>query len=279
MLEPSEAAAKSLQAARFLSDALNAQPPVAVVFGTGWGGLSDGYATLGVAPFDDIPGFGPAGAPGHRGVVKAVETEGGPLLVQDGRLHCYEGYSSLEACFPVWAYAALGVKVLVLLSAAGGLNPAYTPGDLMIVRDHIYLFGANPLIGVPEAPGCDRFIMAADFYPESVQEALRGAVPAEARCEQGVYAYTSGPSFETESEASLLRIAGADAVGMSTAPEAIVARSVGMAAGAVCCISNMLLPYRTGASEAGAVLDIVRGTASTLTGFLDRIATFEDMIG
>lgn len=279
MLEPTEVASRAEEAARSISEKIGARPQVAVVLGTGWGGLADSYATVGEIGFDRVGGFAAAGAPGHRGVIKAVETQGGPLLVQDGRLHCYEGLTSLEACFPVWTYSSLGVKVLFLMSAAGGLNPAYLPGDLMIVRDHIYLFGANPLIGVPEAGGCDRFILAADFYDERLQEALQAAVPADVRCEKGVYAYTSGPSFETEAEATLLRIAGADAVGMSTAPEAVAARYLGMTAGALCCISNVLLPFRTGAASPEAVLETVKATAARLDGFLDRLAASADMIG
>jgi purine-nucleoside phosphorylase len=279
MLDPADVASKAEEAARSLSETLGAVPPAVVVLGTGWDVLAKGYATLGEVEFTRTPGFEPASAPGHRGAVKLIDTRGGPLLVQEGRLHCYEGYSALEATFPIWAYHALGVKAVVLMSAAGGLNPVFLPGDLMLVRDHMCLFGANPLAGVPHVAGCDPFIVAADFYPEQWQDTLQAAVPAHVRCERGVYAYATGPSFETASEASFLRIAGADAVGMSTAPEAIIARYLGMTAGAMCCITNLLLPCRAGATSPEGVHEVVAGTASALDGFLDSIATSASMIG
>lgn len=279
MIRPSEIITAAKGAARSLDKALGVKPRLAVVLGTGWGPLGEGLERIATVAFEDIPGFGSVSTPGHAGTVAAVRTAGGPVIVQDGRLHCYEGYSSLEVTFPVWAYHYMGVESVVLLAAAGGLNPTYTPGDLMVVRDHMFLFGSNPLEGVPETHGRERFILAADFYADSWIEVLTEAVGPEARCEQGVYAYTTGPSFETPTEATLLRLSGADAVGMSTAPEAIAARYLGMRTGAMCCISNILLPVRSGGDTAEQILETVTGTAARLEGFLDRIAGSLDMIG
>jgi purine-nucleoside phosphorylase len=278
MLSPAEVHGKAQEAAGYLSDTLGHRPRIAVVLGTGWADLAAGHKVLARVDFDDVPGFNHVSARGQSSTITVVETAGGPVLVQGGRLHCYEGYTSLESSFPIWAYGSLGVKVLILLAAAGGLNPLYMPGDLIVIKDHIYLWGTNPLIGVPEVEGCEHFVFAADFYPENLQEALKAAVPPDARCEQGVYAFTSGPSFETESEATLLRVAGADVVGMSTAPEAIVGRYLGMRVGAMCCVSNVLLPFRSGGEDLSAVLAMVRRTVAGLDGFLDRLASSADMI-
>jgi len=278
MLNPEDVHGRAKEAAGFLTDALGHKPRMAVVLGTGWVDLAEGYKALARVDFDEVPGFNHVSAPGQSSTITVVETAGGPVLVQGGRLHCYEGYSSLEATFPIWAYESLGVKVVILLAAAGGLNPSYMPGDLIVIRDHIYLWGTNPLIGIPEVEGCQRFVFAADFYPEELQEALKMAVPPGSRCEHGVYAYTSGPSFETASEVTLLRVAGADVVGMSTAPEAIVGRYLGMRVGAMCCVSNVLLPVRSGGEDLDQVLAMVKQTVAGLDGFLDRLASSADMI-
>lgn len=279
MYGPEEIESRAHEASEFLKDRFEALPSAAVVLGTGWGGLTDGYDVASRVEFHDIPGFRRVTAPDHVGCISLVETSAGPLIVQDGRFHCYEGYSSLETTYPIWVYKALGVKTIVLLSAAGGLNPTYLPGDLIVLRDHIFIWGSNPLIGVPANDERGRYIINAQFYPERWQDVLRTSVPPDARCETGVYAFMTGPSFETDAEASLLRIAGADAVGMSTAPEAIVARYLGMDVGAMCCISNTLLPFRAGGDREESLVGVVRSAAESLDGFLDRIVASADVIG
>lgn len=273
MFAPHEIEERAAEAAAFLESRFGGtRPAAAVVLGTGWDGLTGESRRAARVSFAEIPGFTAATAPGHEGAIELVETDAGPLVVQYGRYHRYEGLSSLGTTFPVWTFAALGIGTVVLTAAAGGLNPAYRCGDLIVVKDHIAVWGDNPLTGLPRSAERDRHIIAADFYPERLQEVIRASVPPDARCETGVYAYMTGPSFETEAESTLLRIAGADMVGMSTAPEAIVARYLGMELGAICCISNMILPVRSGGEDVSSLLANVREAVARLEGFLDGIA-------
>lgn len=279
MISPGDVSGKAAGAAAFLKKelALEAAPGIAVVLGSGWDSLLEGTGTLRVVEFDSIPGFAPPSVEGHRGNVRVVEAGGGRLLVQQGRLHYYEGLSPLEVVFPVWAYAALGVELLVMLSAAGGLNPGFIPGDLMIVSDHLFLRGANPLAGLPEEEGRTRFVPGQGIYATFLQDALYGCLPQGARVERGVYAFVTGPSFETPAEAGLLRIAGADAVGMSTAPEALTARYLGMQVAAMACISNSILPSGMPVSHE-AVLEVVRRTAGNLPGLIDGLGAMAEPV-
>ncbi|HEY5502024.1 MAG TPA: purine-nucleoside phosphorylase [Candidatus Anoxymicrobiaceae bacterium] len=280
MLDPREITSRVDEAAEYLVSTLGPAPRAAVVLGTGWDHLDDSYDVISEVDFAGVPGMHRPGVHSHAGNIKVIETRGGPLLVQEGRVHCYEGYSTLEASFPIWVYAALGVELVVSTAAAGGLNPAYTPGNLIIVADHIFLWGADPLVGVNDEAGRDRFMPAGDFYPELWQDKLKECLPVTVESEKGTYAFNTGPSFETDAEATLLRIAGADAVGMSLPVEAIVARYLGLQFAAVCCISNTLLPMRSLAVAGPAsLIETVNRTVAGLDGFLDRIASSLDMIG
>jgi purine-nucleoside phosphorylase len=279
MLSPDDIAGRAAEAASFLRERSGPAPSMALVLGTGWDALLQDCTCSPPLSFDSVPGFKSTGVEGHAGHVRMAETAGGArLLVQEGRLHCYEGNTPLEVSFPVWAYHALGVKVLVMLSAAGGLNPAYLPGDLIIVTDHIYLWGPNPLAGLADVPGRTRFMPGHEMYSGRWQEALKACLPEDARVESGVYAYVSGPSFETPAEARFLRVAGADVVGMSTAPEAIAARYLGLEVASMVCVSNSLLPPSGAPPSHEMVLEVVRRTASGLGGFLDSLAAREDMV-
>jgi len=280
MLEPHQITSRADEAAQFLGCALGPAPRAAVVLGTGWDCLDDPYEVTAEIDCAGVPGMNSPGVANHAGKIKTIQTQGGPLLVQEGRVHCYEGYSPLEASFPVWAYAALGIEVLIATAAAGGLNPAYTPGNLVIVADHIFLWGSDPLIGVSEAEGRDRFMPDADFYPERRQDWLKECLPLTVEAEKGTYAFNTGPSFETDAEAILLRLAGADVVGMSLPIEAIVARYLGIQFAAICCVSNTILPMRSAtAAGAASLIETVNQTVAGLEGFLDRIAATVDMIG
>lgn len=274
MLSPGEVAGRAYEAARFLKGALalDEVSTTAVVLGSGWDALLEGIGSSKSVGFESIPGFASAGVDGHRGSLRVVETGNGRLLVQEGRLHCYEGFSPLEVSFPVWVYNALGVEVLIMLSAAGGLNPAFLPGDLMIISDHIFLWGPNPLVGVPDKPGRPRFLHGHGLYHKFLQDALQSCLPEGTRVERGTYVFVTGPSFETPAEAQLLRLAGADAVGMSTAPEALTARYLGMEVAAMVCISNSLLPASGAPASHDMVLEVVRRVAVGLPGLLDGLA-------
>lgn len=272
MTAPSRVRRDARTAAEFLGERLGKAPGVAVILGSGWDRLASGSAASDPVGFELIPGFPPAGSPGHPGRVSLVETGAGPLLVQEGRPHCYEGTSALDVSFPVWAYGFLGVRLLVMLSAAGGLNPAFVPGDLVIISDHISLFGPNPLAGVGDEDGRSRFVPGQGMYSERWMQAVKGCLPADARSERGVYAWVQGPGYETPAEATMLRLLGADVAGMSTVPEAITARYLGMEVAALACVSNTLVPPPETPPTHELVLSVVRSAAERLEGFLERLA-------
>jgi len=254
---------KADKASSVLRDLIGEVPQVAAVLGSGWGKLIQGYNTNGFHDFSLIPGF-PEGTKNIQ--VGIIDTEFGKILVQDGRAHVFEGYSSLEASFPVLAYAHLGVRILLLFSAVGGLNPAYAPGDFVIIRDHIMLFGGNPLSGVEDA-----HIATVDLYSERIQEVLEESLPAGTRVDRGVYVYVPGPSYETPAEATFLRITGADVVGMSTAPEALMARFANLQVGALTCVSNVLLPRQVPVPSHDMVCENVSEAVRGLSNFLENL--------
>jgi purine-nucleoside phosphorylase len=227
-------------AARIIRARINVEPRVAIVLGSGLGGFADDFEDAVAIPYEEIPGFVRSTAEGHAGKLVIGKVDGVPLLAMKGRVHYYEGYSLEEVTFPVRAFNLLGVKNLVLTNAAGGINVQLTQGALMVISDHVNLMGVNPLRG----PNDDRFgprfpdmtsVYAPDLQELVVEEAK--AIGVEVR--RGIYGALSGPSYETPAEIHLLRNLGADAVGMSTAPEAIVARHMGMDVLGISCITNM----------------------------------------
>ncbi len=258
-------------AAEFLSERLGEVSGIAVVLGSGWDALIDERRVSHAVDFKDIPGFAVPTVAGHKGRVLNYTTENGPLLVQEGRLHCYEGLSALDVSFPIFAYARRGLKAVVMLSAAGGLNPLYIPGDLMIVRDHIFLLGENPLSDLRLDDSRSIHVNLAGIYKHEWREAIKAALPQQTRCEQGVYAYVKGPTYETDAEAAFLRMAGADAVGMSSIPEAVCAAFLGLEVAIMCCISNTLLPSRAPGLTHEEVLRVTRSRAKVLEGYLDSL--------
>lgn len=211
----------------------------AVVLGSGLGALASLLEEPLGLPFAEIPHFPPATVSGHSGTLHGGYLRGQPLLVMSGRLHYYEGHSLTQVVFPVRLLAALGVEKLILTNAAGGVNTAFGPGSLMLIRDHINLLGHNPLIGPNLDEWGPRFPDMCRAYHEGLaQVALREAGRLKMALHQGVYMAFSGPSFETPAEIRMARLLGADAVGMSTVPEVIAARHAGLKVLAISCISN-----------------------------------------
>ena len=211
----------------------------AVVLGSGLGALAKMLENPVDIPFAKIPHFPSATVSGHSGTLHAGYLHGQPLIIMGGRVHYYEGHSLAQVVFPVRLLAALGVKKLVLTNAAGGVNAAFGSGSLMLIRDHINLMGNNPLIGPNLDEWGPRFPDMCSAYHEGLtQVALQEAAHLNITLHQGVYAAFSGPSFETPAEIRMARLLGADAVGMSTVPEVIVARHMGLQVLAISCISN-----------------------------------------
>ncbi len=235
---PSAASGPERAAAR-LRKVTVLRPSLAVVLGSGFDHLLGNLSVDARLAYADIPGFPCSGVPGHAGELIAARAGDVPLLVLSGRVHFYEGYDLERVTFAVRSLAAFGIRDLVLTNAAGGLNRKYRPGHFMVLTDHINFMGANPLRGQTPA-GLPRFVDLTQAYDKKLSTLLRGAArKAGLPTHQGVYLAVSGPSYETPAEIRAFRRLGADAVGMSTVPEVIVARQLGMRVAAISCITNL----------------------------------------
>jgi|YNPNPStandDraft_1061719.scaffolds.fasta_scaffold00746_4 purine-nucleoside phosphorylase len=219
------------------------RPVLGLVMGSGLGdvaGLLEGIVRL---PYAEIPNFPRSTAPGHEGNLLSGSMCGCPVAVLQGRFHFYEGYSTQEITFPIRVLAAMGVKVLVVTNAAGGLNPMFRPGDIMAIADHLHMIPENPLRGIQDGSLGDRFPDMSQAYDRwLLEEAEAAALELGIPLRKGVYVAIPGPSLETPAETRLLRAAGADAVGMSTTPEVIVARSLKLKVLGFSVISNVNRP-------------------------------------
>jgi len=204
------------------------KPQVAIVLGSGLGFLADEVVDPIRIPYHTIPGFPEPGVAGHKGELVAGTLEGVPVIVQAGRFHLYEGHPAAVVALPARVFAELGVQVLIVTNAAGGVRRTFPGGTLMLIADHINLMWRNPLIGQPE-PGEQRFPIMHEPYDGELRVLARTvAREAGIPLEEGVYAGLLGPSYETPAEVRMLERLGADAVGMSTVPEVLVARSRGL---------------------------------------------------
>jgi len=227
-------------ATRVIRSRISVEPRIALVLGSGLGGFADDFEEAVSIPYEDIPGFVRSTAQGHAGRLVIGKIESVPVLAMQGRVHYYEGYSLEEVTFAVRTFGLLGVKTLVLTNAAGGINVQLTQGALMVISDHLNLMGVNPLRGANDERFGPRFPDMSAVYSHELQElvvAEAKAIGVEVR--RGIYGALSGPSYETPAEIHLLRNLGADAVGMSTVPEAIVARHMGLEVLGISCITNM----------------------------------------
>jgi purine-nucleoside phosphorylase len=229
-------------AARFIRSRLSAAADarVALVLGSGLGAFADSLEEAEALDYSEIPGFARPTVEGHAGRLVVGRTGGAAVAAMQGRFHFYEGYALEEVTFPVRALGLLGVKSLILTNAAGGLNNAFEQGSLVVISDHLNLLGANPLLGTNDPRFGPRFPDMSEVYDREYQDAAiceAHAMGVELR--RAVYAALPGPSYETPAEIRMLRLLGADAVGMSTVPEAIVARHMQMRVLGISCITNM----------------------------------------
>ena len=218
----------------------SAEPSIGLILGSGLGDFADTLENRQVIPFTDIPDFPAATVPGHTGAFVFGEKHGKSVVCLQGRLHYYEGHPMPLLTLPVRIMQRLGVQTLILTNAAGGVNKDYRPGDLMLITDHINYSGMNPLIGVNDPELGPRFPDVTDLYCSRLR--LKGklaAVEAGIGLRQGVYMMFSGPNYETPAEIRMARILGADAVGMSTVPEALVAAQCGIKCIGISCITNL----------------------------------------
>jgi inosine/guanosine/xanthosine phosphorylase family protein len=215
-------------------------PCLGLVLGSGLGGLADSVEDATAIPYKDLPGFPVGSVAGHAGRLVLGTLEGTPVVVLQGRAHLYEGIPASDLAVPTRTVRALGAETIVLTNAAGSLNPAAGPGDLMALTDHINLMGANPLAGPNDDELGPRFVGLGDAYDVDLRAQLHAAAQAEGvELHEGVYLAVAGPSFETPAEIRAFKVLGADAVGMSTVPEVIVARHCGLKVAAVSAITNL----------------------------------------
>jgi purine-nucleoside phosphorylase len=214
-------------------------PVAGIVLGSGLGGVADDLDDPVAIPFDDLPGWPAATAPGHVGRLLLGRLGGTPVVVLQGRFHLYEGNDPGLVVQPVLLFRRLGARLVVLTNAAGGVDPAFGPGTLMVIRDHLNLTGRTPLLG-PNADAIgDRFPDLTEAWSPVLREALHAAGRAEGvELADGVYAGLLGPAYETPSEVRMLRLLGADAVGMSTVLECIAARWAGLEVCGVSLVTN-----------------------------------------
>lgn len=218
----------------------SAEPSIGLILGSGLGDFADTLENRQVIPFTDIPDFPAATVPGHTGAFVFGEKHGKSVVCLQGRLHYYEGHPMPLLTLPVRIMQRLGVQTLILTNAAGGVNKDYRPGDLMLITDHINYSGMNPLIGVNDPELGPRFPDVTDLYCSGLRLKVKlAAVEAGIGLRQGVYMMFSGPNYETPAEIRMARILGADAVGMSTVPEALVAAQCGIECIGISCITNL----------------------------------------
>lgn len=209
----------------------------ALILGSGWGEVLAPETLHAVVPYAELPDFGAASVVGHRGELLLMTLAGRRVAVFSGRRHYYEGCSLEQIVYPIRLLKALGVKTLLITNAAGGINGAFRPGDLMVLTDHINLTGINPLRGPHDPSWCTRFPDMSHVYDPELSQILLTHGGENMR--QGVYVFAPGPSYETPAEIRAYRTLGADAVGMSTVPEAIMAHAGGIRVAALSCITNM----------------------------------------
>ena len=215
------------------------KPVVGLILGSGLAGLVKRIEDQRFVPYADLPGFAVPTIPGHLGRLISGTLAGRQVLALAGRFHVYEGHSAAQSAFPVRVLHALGATTLLLTNAAGGIRRSFKPGDLMIIRDHVNLTWRNPLIG-PVVPGDERFPDMSDPWDPDLRKLLAEcASRVGVAITDGVYVGLSGPSYETPAEVRMLEVLGADAVGMSTVHEVIVARAIGMRVAGMSCITNL----------------------------------------
>ncbi|KAG7383308.1 hypothetical protein PHYPSEUDO_003847 [Phytophthora pseudosyringae] len=239
----------------FLQGRVTARPLIGVICGSGLGGLSTCLSNQEVIKYEDIPQFPRSTVEGHAGELVFGDLDGIRVVCMRGRFHCYEGYSMQEVTLPVRVMYLLGIKYLLVTNAAGGLNPDFNVGDLMILNDHLNmpgLSGQHPLVGPNDTRFGGRFTPLSNCYDEKLQDlaySVAEKLDLAHKVRRGVYCFVSGPTYETPTEARFLRLVGCDAVGMSTAPEAIVAAHCGLKTIGLSIITNKaLFPGEEGAA-------------------------------
>jgi purine-nucleoside phosphorylase len=256
--------------------ATSAQPDVGIILGTGLGGLAEKISVEVAMPYEQIPGFPLSTVETHAGRLLLGRLGKRPVVAMQGRFHRYEGYGLADVTFPVRVMRALGARTLVVSNACGGMNPLWSPGDLVLLSDHINLLGDNPLIGANDDRLGSRFPDMSDPYDRELRS-LAHAVATELGIglREGVYVAVPGPNLETRAEYRMLRGMGADVVGMSTVPEVIVAAHGGMRTIGISIITDQCLPDALEPADIERIIETARRAEPSLTrliaGLVERL--------
>jgi purine-nucleoside phosphorylase len=264
------------EARDFILSKTDSRPSIGMILGSGLGTLADEISNPVTIPYSEIPHFAKSEAVGHANELVIGELMGKTVVAMKGRFHYYEGYTLDEVTFPVRVMKALGVENLLITNACGAINTSFSPGDLMLITDHINLVGTNPLIGPNNSELGTRFPDVSRVYnPDLRNLASKVAKGQNISLQEGVYAWWSGPAYETPAEIRMIRVLGADAVGMSTVPEAVVAVHGGMKVLGISCLTNMasgILDQPLSHDEVIEVAGKVRGNFVNLVkGVLEEI--------
>lgn len=231
---------KVQQTKEYLLSRMEECPTIGLVLGSGLGALAEEIENPIIIPYEEIPHFPVSTVEGHKGQAVIGDLQGKRVIAMQGRFHYYEGHSLEAVTYPIRVMKSIGVTQMIVTNAAGGINQAFKPGDLMIINDHLNLTGENPLIGPNEIEFGDRFPDMSEAYSQKLIALTKEvAIREKINVVEGVYAGVSGPSYETPAEVKFLGVIGADAVGMSTVPEVIVAKHSGLEVLGISCISNM----------------------------------------
>ena len=260
------------QTAAHIRDRCGAVPDTAIVLGSGLGDFADRLAGAYVTPYEDLPNWPPSAVVGHSGRLVIGSIADRRVAALAGRAHFYEGHNLETVVFAVRVMGRLGVQQVILTNAAGGINTGFAQGALMIIDDHINLLGSNPLIGRNDERLGVRFPDMSEVYSSRMRRiADEAAAAARVPVQHGVYVATHGPSYETPAEIRFFRTIGADAVGMSTVPEAIAARHMGLEVLGISCITNMAAGVLPGPLNHEEVMDTARRVRGSFIALLEGI--------
>ncbi len=260
----------------YLEAKVSLKPEVGIILGTGLGGLVNEITIQHTMPYEFIPNFPVSTVDGHHGQLIFGTMSGRNIVAMQGRFHYYEGYTMQEITFPVRVMHFLGIKLLILSNASGGLNPEFEVGDIMVIDDHINLLKDNPLIGKNETEIGMRFPDMSNAYdPELIRKAFAIGEKQGIKLKKGVYVAVSGPTYETPAEYNYIRIIGGDAVGMSTVPEVIAARHMGLKCFAVSIISDLGVPGKIVEISHQHVIDAANSAEPKMTKIIKELIAAE----
>lgn len=263
---------KVREAAKYIRDKIDKKPNIAIILGSGLGKIADNLKNAISIPYSEIPNFPRSTAPGHKGELLIGELQNKTVMLMNGRFHYYEGYSMKDVTFPIRVMQEMGIEYLIVTNAAGTLNPDFQVGIPCIITDQINFFGDNPLMGPNYDEWGPRFPDMTEVYTKSlVNEAFKAAKKLNIPIYSGVYLGLSGPTFETPAEMRMMRNFGADLVGMSTVPEAIVARHAGIKLLGISAITDKAVPEQLQEVSAEEVLRVAEETGGKIADIIMEV--------